>query len=179
MPDPVRDLSKVIPSKAIRAANESIQQILEPKEVRKAHYVFLTPAQQFSVGKRAAEHGVTATLRYYAKRFPNLALKETTVRRIKNVYLSELKKGSFETSHSSESGGDSKVVQQLPSKKKGRPLLLGEELDKQVCDYLQVLRNNGAAVNTAIVIACGDGIVRSKDVNLLAINGGSITLSKD
>ena len=29
------------------------------------------------------------------------------------------------------------------------------------------------------MIACGDGIVRSKDANLLAINGGSITLSKD
>ena len=74
------------------------------------HYVFLTPAQRFFVGKRAAEHGVTATLRYYAKCFPYLALKETTVRRIKNVYLSELKKGSFETSHSSELGGDSEVV---------------------------------------------------------------------
>ena len=110
-----------------------------------------------------------ATLRYYATCFPYLALKETTVRRIKNVYLSELKNGSFETSHSSELGG---VVQQLPPKKKGRPLLLGEELDKQVRDYLQVLRNNGAAVNTAIVIACGNGIV-------MAINGGNITLLKD
>ena len=120
-----------------------------------------------------------AILRYYALCFPYLALKETTVRRIKNVYLSELKNGSFETSHSSELGGDSEVVQQLPPKKKGRPLLLGEELDKQVCDYLQVLRNNGAAVNTAIVIACGNGIVRIKDANLLTINGGNITLLKD
>ena len=38
-----------------------------------------------------------------------------------------------------------------------------------------MLRNNGAAVNTALVIACDGGI----DANLLAINGGSITLSKD
>ena len=80
-----------------------------------------------------------ATIRYYAKHFPNLALKETTVRRIKNVYLSELKKGPFETSYSSQLGGDSKVVQQLFSKKKGHPLLLEEELGKQVCDYLMVL----------------------------------------
>ena len=79
LPDPDGNLSKVIPSKAIRAANETIQQILEPKEVKKVHYVFLTPAQRFAVGKRAAEHGVTATLRYYAKRFPHLAPKETTV----------------------------------------------------------------------------------------------------
>ena len=32
-------------------------------------------------------------------------------------------------------------------------------------------------VNTAIMIACGDGIVRSKDAKLLAINSDSITLS--
>ena len=180
LPDPDGNLSKSIPSKAIRAANESIEQLLELKSkgVRKTPYLVLTPAQRFAVGKRAAEHGVMATIRYYAKRFPNLALKETTVRRIKNVYLSELKKGSFEVSHSGESS-DSEVVQQLPPKKKGRPLLIGEDLDRQVRDYLQVLRKNGAPVNTAIVIACGDGIVRSKDANLLAINGGSITLSKD
>ena len=133
----------------------------------------MTPAQRFAVGKRVAEHGVTATIRYYAKCCPDLVLKEATVRRLKNVYLSELKKGSFEASHHSELGGNSEVVQQLPPKKKGCPLLLGEELDRQVRDYLQVLRRNGAAVNTAIVIACGDGIIRSKDANLLAINGGS------
>lgn len=178
--DPDGDLSKTIPSKAIRVANKSIEQLLEPKlkGVRKAPYLVLTPAQRFAVGKRVALHGVMATIRYYAKHFPNLPLKETTVRRIKNVYLSELKKGSFEASHSGESG-DGEVVQQLPAKKKGRPLLIGEELDQQVREYLQALRKNGAPVNTAIVIACGDGIVRSKDANLLAVNGGSITLSKD
>ena len=75
--------------KAIHAANESIQQLLEPKlkGVRKTPYLILTPTQRLAVGKRAAEHGVMATIRYYAKRFPDLALKETTVRRIKNVYL--------------------------------------------------------------------------------------------
>ena len=75
--------------------------------------------------------------------------------------------------------GESEVVQQLPPKKKACPLLIGEELDRQVRDYLQVLRKNEAPVNTAVVIACSDGIVRRKDANLLAINGGSITLSKD
>ena len=50
-----------------------------------------------------------ATIRYYAKHFPDLAVKETTIRRIKNVCLSELKKGSFEASHSGESG-NSKAV---------------------------------------------------------------------
>ena len=55
-------------------------------------------------------------------------------------------------------------------------MLIGEDLDRQVRVYLQVLRNNGAPVNTAAVIACGNGIIRSKDANLLAINGGSTAL---
>ena len=37
-------------------------------------YLVLTPAQRLGVGKRAAEYGVMATIRYYAKRFPHLAL---------------------------------------------------------------------------------------------------------
>ena len=34
-------------------------------------------------------------------------------------------------------------------------------------------------INTAIVIACAEGIVISKDSNLLAQNGGHMSLSKD
>ena len=31
---------------------------------KRGQYLILTPAQRFKVGKRAAEHGVTAALRY-------------------------------------------------------------------------------------------------------------------
>lgn len=48
----------------------------------------------------------------------------------------------------------------------------------QVRAYLNALRDNGAVVNTAIAIGCAEGIVRSKDSNLLASNGGHITLTK-
>lgn len=170
--DPSGDLSKVVPSSSIHAVNKNIEELLqEKKSGRKGPYITLTPAQRYSVGKRAAEHGITATIRYYAKRFPDLALKETTVRRIKKAYLLELKSNPRES--------DDETVPELPCKKKGRLLLIGEELDKQVRDYLYVLRKNGTLVNTAIVIACGKGIVKSKDANLLAANDGTITLSKD
>ena len=58
-------------------------------------------------------------------------------------------------------------------------MLTEEDLARQVNDYLQVLRKNRAPVNTDVVIACDNGIVRSKDANLMPTNGGSITLSKD
>ena len=44
--------------------------------------------------------------------------------------------------------------------------------------YLTALRANSAVVNTAIAIACAEGIVKSKDSNFLASNGGHIVLSK-
>ena len=139
LPDPDGDLNKMVPSKAIRAPDESNEQLVEPKPSFDSSTVVCC----------WEEGGITATIRQYTKCFLYLALKETTVRRIKNVYLSELKNGSFEASHSSKSG-DSEVVQQLPPKKKGHPLLYGEELERQVCDYLQILRKNEVAVNTAI-----------------------------
>lgn len=40
------------------------------------------------------------------------------------------------------------------------------------------MRVNGAAVNTAIAVACAEGIIKNHDSNLLASNGGHITLTK-
>ena len=55
----------------------------------------------------------------------------------------------------------------LESKKRGRPLLLGDELDKRVQLYVSSLRDHGAVINTRIVIAADEGIVRSYDSSLL------------
>ena len=46
----------------------------------------------------------------------------------------------------------------------------------QVRAYLTALRENGAAVKTAIAIGFAEGIVKSKDSSLLASNGGHIAL---
>ena len=69
-------------------------------------------------------------------------------------------------------------VKELVNKKTGRPLMLGEDLDKQVQAYLKELRENGAVVNTAITIACARGVVKNVDSNLLECNGGHISLTK-
>ena len=71
------------------------------------------------------------------------------------------------------------VVRELISKKRGRPLLLSEEMDKQVRAYISELRANGCPINTAIVIATGQGIVKDCDSNLLSENRGHISLTKD
>ena len=62
--------------------------------------------------------------------------------------------------------------------KRGRPLLLGDELDRRVQAYILDLRSNGAVINSTIVIAVAQGIVSHYDSNMLEQNGGHITLSK-
>lgn len=118
--------------------------------------------------ERAAENGVTSTLRYYSKTFPDLALKETTVRRFNDNYLLHINNSAGLTD-----------LQELPCKKRRRPLLVGDELDEQVKQYITYLRKEGAVVNVHVVMAVGEGIVMGRDANLLARNGGSIILTKE
>ena len=63
---------------------------------------------------------------------------------------------------------DSSKLSELPYKKIGRPLNVGEEVDHQVQAYIKELREAGAPVNTAIVIATGKGIVmeRASDASI-------------
>ena len=53
----------------------------------------------------------------------------------------------------------STLFKELPYKKIGRPLNIGEKIDSQVQAYIKHLRENGAVVNTAIVIAVAKGIL--------------------
>ena len=47
---------------------------------------------------------------------------------------------------------DSKVAKDLD--------LLGEELDKRVQRYIIALRHKGAVINTSIVLACAEGLIK-------------------
>jgi len=76
-------------------------------------------------------------------------------------------------------------LKELPSKKMGKPLLVGDDIDQQVKEYLKYLRKHGSTVNTVVAIAAAEGVIRSIDANLLAydengtrINETSIELTK-
>ena len=62
----------------------------------------ITSTQKYSFGKTSAENRTTATFRYYAKTFPDLPLKETTVRKFKNNYQPSLKTAGDGSSDASE-----------------------------------------------------------------------------
>ena len=180
LPDPSGCLSEQIPSTAIASANVKVLEALKCGEEKKKRprgpYLSLTPSQKYEIGKRAAEHGVTASIRYYNKKYPDLMLKETTVRRLKNNYQDYIR---AQASVSFNTGNSEAMVQELPNKKVGRPLMTGEEIDKQVQHYLTDLRKRGCIINTSVTIAVAEGILLNKDANLLAANGGGIHLTKD
>ena len=70
------------------------------------------------------------------------------------------------------------AVKELAPKKRGRLLLISEELDDQVKEYVRELRREGDVINGDIVIADGTRIVMNNDANLLFTNGGHVDLTK-
>ena len=144
LPDPSGPLSEGVPSSSIEAANNKVSELIaNPLEsaswskseiypsqlkTKRQQYLILTPAKRYEIGKRAAENDIAASIRYYAQKYPELPLNKTTVRRVKNLYRLPL-------STPSKSQGDSGNS----CKKTGRPMLLGEELDTQVQEYVKHL----------------------------------------
>ena len=159
-----------MPPTAIAVANVKVTEAINEAEVKKSGsrtrgtFSFRTSEQKYEVGKRAAEHGVTATIRYCGKKYPDLALKESSVCRFKNVY-NECIKLNFHCLGATglESAGFAK---ELPNKKTGRSLATREEIDQQIWHYLTDLRKRGYVVNTGVAIAVGEGILLSKNQSL-------------
>jgi len=79
------------------------------------------------------------------------------VRRFKNQYLDDLKSKSPDDSKNcsdeNEGDDDKETVPELPNKKMGRPLHIGEQADRQVQEYICFLRATGSTVNTVVVIS--------------------------
>jgi len=70
-------------------------------------------------------------------------------------------------------------IQELPHKKMGQPLLIGEELDAHVQEYVRHTRKRGLVINTSVVIAAGRGMVMNQDANQLSDVGGGINLTNE
>ena len=120
------------------------------------------------IGKYAAENGAAAARRHFKTDLGDLP--ESTVRKYKNLYTTELATRSKQN--------DTSEITTLPMKKRGRPLTLGEDLDRDVQKYIRALRQTGAPVSAQLVQAAAEGIVTSKDRNLLVENGGHIALTR-
>ena len=92
----------------------------------------------------------------------------------KAKYESELKRL---VKSSSGNGSRDVAVLSLPRLKRGRPLLLRENLNHQVKRYISAVHEKQVIINTAITVACGEAIFKKVDKNLLRGNGGPIKLT--
>ena len=168
LPNPNGYLSKVIPSSSIIAANEAVKHAVSQTTKTRGPYVQFTAEEKARMGKRAAECGIASTVRYFNKIYSDREVKESSVRTWMNKYKDEIskrKRGEID-------------INELPDKKRGRRLLLGEELDRQVQLYILDLRDNGAVINSTITMAVAQGIINNFDSNLLLENGEHINLTK-
>ena len=133
-----------------------------PNKKRKYTTTF-TPEVRAQIGRYAAENGNGAAVKKFKATHD---VGESTVRAFKKKYLEEVKKQKGE-------------VTKLAVKKRGRKVLLGEELDGMVQKYVQAIRNAGTPIGTSVVMAAAQGIVKANDRTLLFENGGYISITRN
>jgi len=153
----VGPLSEKVPSSAISAANKIVIKALDVTQESKKRscgpYLSLTPAQKYEIGKRAAEHGVTASMRYFVEKYQDLNLRKPVYVNLRMPIKSTLNL-NFQYLSATEIEKLSSI-KELPNKMVGRPLTTGEEM---VQHYLRELRKKGCVVNTSVAISAGEGI---------------------
>ena len=170
LPNPDGPLSHCLPSAAIEEANKEVAEAAPKTPKKRGSYIKIPDDRRAEIGRYACENGVANAARKYS-RVLERSLNESTVRGIKRAYLAELTR--------KRKAEEECVVTSLPTKKRGRTLLLGEALDNKVKTYLKAIREVGGALSTAIIIAAARGILLKLDRGKLAEFGGSVVLTKD
>ena len=69
-------------------------------------------------------------------------------------------------------------VTSIASRKRGRSLALWD-VDEDVQKFITALRKSGTPVNTPVILAAAEGIIKSRDRTLLVEHGGHIRLTKN
>ena len=184
------DLSKLPPSisqATIKAVRKEVNEIVNPRGdgsedgeasngSKRGFYIKISGKEKAIVGEYAYNHGVAAAMRHFKETGEFTKLKESTVRGWRDAYIKTYKDLKEE---SRKRPGSPVKVEELPEKRRGRPLLLGEEMEREVKCFIKASRELGTAVSTEVVMGTARGVVISHDANLLAENGGHIDITKD
>ena len=123
LPDPRGSLSCSVPSQAIAQANKEVEALRENKKVKRGQYKRYSATDCAEIGKYACHHGVAAAARFFSRKLDK-RVSESTVQSIKNAYVEGLRQ-----KRGAEDRGD---ITALPLKKRGRRVLVGQELDMKV-----------------------------------------------
>ena len=72
LPDPQGPLSIEVPSTSVVSANEEVRRVVSKEPAKRGPYTKFTAEQTAEIGKRAADYGIVAAIRYYSKKYPDL-----------------------------------------------------------------------------------------------------------
>ena len=120
----------------------------------------------FEIGRYASSHGITIAPRYFSVSFKR-TVRISTVQSIRKDYINSLRRKRLNP--------EENVPATLPQKKRGRPVLLGSELDNEVQAYLMKVLE---AVSAQIAVATARGVLFTCDETRLEEFGGNTCLSK-
>ena len=123
-----------------------------------------TAKDQANIGKYDGQFVISATSKHFSKKL-GIKISKTSVHSIRKSYLREL------------SVNNNQDLSILPTKKRGRHLLLGQKLDKLIQMYQQKVRDGGGVVTARIVMVAAKGIILSHDRSQLVEYGGHINLN--
>ncbi|MCH9717517.1 MAG: hypothetical protein K0U52_10595, partial [Gammaproteobacteria bacterium] len=92
--------------------------------------------------------------------------------------MDSIKKAYLVEKRSRADSNDATGISTLPTKKRGRPFLVGDLIDNQVQSYLKKIREHGGIVTASVAVAAARGIIMATDSTLLLDFGGHIQLNR-
>ena len=143
LPSPNSPLSQKMPSSMIQAANDGVLSVVSTHSEGKKRglHVKLSSKDKARIGNYAVTHGTSAAIKHFHTKFPYL--KWTTVNDWKIAMTAKMRHA--------HSCGKFEPITSLEGKNTGRPSTLSDELTRELKLYIEVIREGGEVINTAIV----------------------------
>ena len=169
-----RETSTTSPSSSLTIKEkEVVREFVRKAEEKQGRgkYNEYTPEERAAIGKYTAENGPGKACKHFTKALGR-SIPESTARKLRAEYLRQLK-----IKVEMEGPSCSPHIKVLPTKRQGRPLLLGEKLDETIQGFIRETRKAGGVINTSVVVAMAMGIVSAKDPSLLHEKGGHLVIT--
>ena len=133
LPSPQGPLKRIIPLAAIEAVNrevEAVERSAAKESLKRGPYqkYMYTPQLRAAIGRHAAKNGVCAAAGKLSRQLDK-KINESTVRELKEAYMKE-------RSRKRMAEDDDVEVNVFPVQKRGRPLLVGKNLDSLIQQYV-------------------------------------------
>lgn len=159
------------------SANNEVKAVMNAPSTTKKRirgtYDRFTPEEKAIIARRAIQNGITKTVMKYINTLQDRKLKESTIHTWITKYKRQLE---LRRCTGIEVAAN---ITRLEQKRRERPLLLGEELDRYTREYIAELRRNGGIINTENVSSAAMGIVKKFDAYLLGSDGGHISCNRE